>query len=116
MGTRDEYVKAIKTAYVSISVRLTRAWVASLWAPLATGFPWLIIEAVARHYQNFLAGQTEMAAFFYYIDTRVGKQSQGFEAAAFENFRVQQTGTKEEKKRAEENLWKEFEPFARLAR
>ena len=118
MGSRDDYVSAIKAAYVSISTRLTLAWAVSFfpasWNPIVLKIVKMILEPLLKHIFTYLPFQTELAAFFYYIDTRVGSQSQGFEAAAFENFRIQQTGTKQEKKDAEEKLWKAFEPFARL--
>lgn len=114
MGSRDAYVAAIKTAYVSISTRLTLAWVASFAPWAATGAAGYIVEQAARSLHEFMAKRSEMSAFFLYIDTRVGKQSEDFENAAFENHAIQQTGTAEEKKNAEEKLWNSFKSFAQL--
>lgn len=114
MSSRDEYVSAMKSAYVSIATRLTLAWVASAAPWAATGIVGSILESLARSLHSFLAEKSEMGVFFKYIDTRVGEQSDDFESAAFENHKIQQSGTEEEKRNAEENLWNKFKPFAQL--
>jgi hypothetical protein len=115
MGSRDEYVSAMKQAFVSIATRLTIAWAATLSSGV-TANPFLskIIELIANHLFQFLANQSELGAFFLYIDTRVGLQSKDFEDAAFNNWKVQQNGTKDEKKKAETDLWLKFKTFAVL--
>ena len=102
----------MKTAYVTISVRLTLAWAATLWPPLATGVLGKIVESVATKLATYLAEQSELGAFFYYIDTRVGEQGKEFTEAALSNRTVQKTGTPAEREHAEEILWTKFKAFA----
>jgi hypothetical protein len=73
-----------------------------------------IIETIANHLFNFLAEQTELGIFFFYIDTRVGQQSRSFEDAAINYRKVLENGSKEDKSKAAQILWVEFKNFARL--
>lgn len=114
MGSRDEYVASMKAAYVTISVRLTSAWVASLFPLLGTGVFASIVSKVAEKLFSYLADQTELAAFFYYTDMRVGKQGKEFSDAAFEYRKTISSGTEEQKRLAEEKLWQKFKAFAVL--
>lgn len=118
MLSRDEYVSAIKTAFVVIETRVTLGLLASL-PHVGVFFAHPIVIKIVEYFLKKLFTKkndaVEMKVFFKYIDMRVGKQSSEFEAAAYENFRVQQTGDKDAIKKAEDNLWAKFEPFARLS-
>ena len=120
MGARDEYIAAMKSAFVSLATRLSLGWVVSFipatWNPFALKLISIFLEPILKSLFKFLATTSELGAFFLYIDTRVGAQSKGFEESAFSNHRIQNdpTKSKKEKKDAEEDLWRQFEPFARL--
>lgn len=114
MGERDEYVASLKSAFVSLATKFTMAWAVSLSPLFANKFLSKIIELISNSLFRFLADQTELGAFFLYIDTRVGEQASAFNAAALHNWKVQQNGTKEEKVQSEADLFAKFKPFAML--
>lgn len=110
--TKDEYVEAIRQAFITMGKQVAMKALLSrlpifgnfFLNPIAAYFIGIIVEALAR------AGET--AAFFAYIDMRVGAQSKAFEKAAAENFKAQQSGTDQEKKDAADRLKKAFRDFA----
>lgn len=73
-----------------------------------------ILEMFVDKAMVFLVTDAEMRVFFVYIDLRVGSQKASFDEAARENYIAQQSGTPEEKKRAEEKLCKAFAALAVL--
>jgi hypothetical protein len=105
----------MKSAFVSISTRLTLTWAASISGGL-TLTPAInkIIEVLSNKLFVYLAEQSELGVFFLYIDTRVGEQSRDFEAAAYNNWKARQSGTEEERLNAEKKLWYAFKAFAVL--
>lgn len=129
MGTRDEYIGSLKSAFVSIEVRVTMgllaslplmfpawlAWFAPVWAFVFKN-PLLrkLIEHFLKKFYTKKTDQAEMAVFFKYIDMRVGAQSKDFEAAALENLIAQKSGDKDAIEKAETNLFNKFEIFVRL--
>lgn len=114
MGARDEYVDSIKSAFVSLATKFAVSWAISLSPVFANKFISKIIELISNSLFRFLANQTELGAFFLYIDTRVGEQASEFNEAALHNWKVQQNGTKEEKAQSEADLFAKFKPFALL--
>lgn len=114
MGARDEYVELIKSAFVTIAVKTVLAGAASVFPFLGSGFFAFIINAVMKKFFTWFALQTELQAFFLFIDTRVGQQGRDFEAAAYRNREAQTNGTKEEKIKAENDLWVTFKNLASL--
>lgn len=112
--SRDQYIEMLKQAFLAVGVD-------GLFKYLVAQIPFLGFALVAPQVKiilRFFIGKMlehgETAAFFYYIDTRVGSQHDGFEKAALEYHRILETGTDEEKKRAEENLKLKFSEFVRL--
>lgn len=113
--TRDEYVEAIKSSFVTIATRLTLTWAASFSGGVLNAILGRIIEAIARNLFQWLATQSELKIFFAYIDTRVGVQSKDFEDAAFNYWKLKQNEKDPKKlKAAEIDLWNKFSTFARL--
>lgn len=114
MSTRDEYVEVIKNAFTTLAKQAAMRYLLSnlpflaiSWInPIASYFVGIVIEGIV------VRGET--AAFFLYIDMRVGQQAKDFEAAAYENYHAQQNGTPQEKKDAEANLKNKFRAFAVL--
>lgn len=115
MSSREDYVASIKDAYIVISTRLSLTWVASLLP--VTKFPFLsklvnaFLEPIFENLHKFLATQTELQGFFFFIDTRVGKQGKEFEDAAF---KLRGEYTKEERKKLEQEVWEKFTALASL--
>lgn len=58
--------------------------------------------------------ETEMGAFFLYIDTRTNKQGVAFIDAAIANRVAQETGSLEEKANAEQRLIDSFRAFVKF--
>lgn len=114
--TRDEYVSSVKTAFISLAKK-------AVMAKLAKEIPKLFIGKLGSVF-NPLVGllvdkvltyavlETETALFFAYIDMRTGKQSKKFEDAVAENYIAQQTGSADEKLKAEKKLKEAFIEFA----
>lgn len=118
MGTRDEYVDLMKSAFVTISVRIVSNGVSAVLAAFGlgglSGFLSFFINALMKKFFTWFAAQTEFQAFFFFIDTRVGQQGRDFENAAYKNREAQTNGTKEEKQKAENELWVAFKNLASL--
>lgn len=115
MSTRDEYASQIKSAFLSLGKQAAMRF-------LITKFPFLglsIINPIVGFFVEMvltaLITETEMAAFFLYIDMRTGSQSKAFEQATKENQLAQIHGTPNEKKLAEEKLRRVFREFAALS-
>lgn len=116
MTTRDQYVESMKSAFVSLATQASLAWFAVLSKGATNNwFAKKFLTIILENLFKFIATQSELSVFFFYIDTRVGAQSAAFEAAALANWKVQQHGTKEEKQVAEEILWNRFREFAVLS-
>jgi cytosine/uracil/thiamine/allantoin permease len=117
-------VKALKQAAIEIGkkalvdfiVKRITAWAIGkisqkiLGALLFIANP--IIGFVVGKLVVYLVQETEFATFFWYIDTRTNKQGQAFNDAALSNFKIQQSGTPEEKKASEAKLRAAFYDFA----
>ena len=112
--TRQEYVTLMKETFVTLGVKAVMSELTSKWSFFALPFFNPLTKLAVEWVVKFLAKHGETAAFFLYIDMRVGEQAKDFEAAAIKNFIAQKTGTPEEKKRAEENLKLKFTAFAML--
>lgn len=112
---RDEYVSAIKLAFITLGNRVAYGYLVAQFPFLAwVGFR-QVIQAIVTGILESIADDADMRAFFLYIDVRTSQQGREFEAAAIANRRAQESGTDEEKIRAEEELWVKFIPFARLS-
>jgi hypothetical protein len=113
--TKDQYVATIRQAFVTMGREAAMNFLVSKLPIFANRFlnpfaGWLvgiIVEGIA------VRGET--AAFFYYIDMRVGAQAKDFETAAIENLKAQQTGDDNAKQKAEANLKKAFREFVVLS-
>jgi len=112
--TRTEYVTLMKETFVTLGVRAVMSELVSKWSFFALPFFNPLTKLAVEWVVKFLAKYGETAAFFLYIDMRVGEQAKDFEAAAMANFMAQKTGTPAEKKRAEENLKRTFTEFVML--
>jgi len=114
MSTRDEYVSGIKSAFVTIGSKALMGALVSALPFMASPFLKWIASKFINWILNKLAGHTEMAIFFKYIDVRTDRQGMDFEKAAFAHHAAQINGTPEEKAHAEAVLLEKFRIFARL--
>lgn len=109
--TRQEYIDAIKKAAIAtgksglIKVLLIKA--PFLFYPVIGPITELLLGKILE----ILINETEFAAFFLYMDVRISKQGKEFAEAAVNNYKVQQTGTDQEKKDAEKLLMEKFKPL-----
>lgn len=117
MGMRDEFVKAIKLAFVTVN---TRAFMGVLVSkiPFIAAYPWLykLIEHQVKDIMTKSADEVEVATFFKYIDVRTSSQGVEFMEAAVDNWLAQNNPDipKEERARREEILFSKFKAFAKF--
>lgn len=120
MSSRDEYVAVIKQAFVTLGKKAAMEYIVAKIPALGKGFAGTTLNPILGFFIGLaMKGITEgaeTAAFFLYIDMRVGEQGKDFEAAAYENYRAQREGTPEEKLRAENNLKVTLRNLVHLAR
>lgn len=74
-----------------------------------------IVGFVVGYILEVAIRQTEMGAFFLYIDTRTNKQGVAFMDAATRNRIAQQSGSPEEISHAEKNLIDTFRAFIKFS-
>lgn len=110
----SEYVEVIKNTAINLGKK-------TLMKALLTKVPFLfygpfgvITELLIEKALVILIRETEFAVFFKYIDMRVDQQGKDFTEAALNNYRIQQNGTPEEKKKSEEELISKFKSFVKL--
>lgn len=114
VSNRKEYIEAAKAAFLKLAMKqvitkMTAKFVFLAWGPLAPLFAMLVEKILTEAIEG---GET--AIFFVYIDFRVNGQSKDFVEAALNNYRIQQTGTQEEKDEAESKLITAFDSFVKL--
>lgn len=112
---RDDYVNSIKSAFVLLG---TKAVVTELVAltgffalPLIGPFTNWAVEKIL----TIVATKAETQAFFLFIDMRVAEQGRDFEAAALAYWTLNQSGSPEAIKEAENELIKKFVPLVKFA-
>lgn len=119
MSTRDEYVELLKSTALSLGKQeVLPLLLAQLPSGLTTGFVGSLFNPIL----GFIVGkaleiairETEIGAFFLYIDLRTSAQGREFEKAARENLLKQQNGTPEERAAAEKELKSAFKAFVKL--
>jgi hypothetical protein len=111
----SEYVKVIQKTITDLAIRkileaLLKEAPFLFWGPFGPITKALITKVVMKAYE-----QGEMLAFFKYIDMRVDAQGVAFTKAAIKNHHIQQHGTEDEKKKAEQELIVAFKSFVKLS-
>lgn len=112
--THQEYVSLLKTAALETGKRAVMEYIVAR-VPF---FGFKIINPIA----GFVVGkvlsiaieQTELGAFFLYIDLRTARQGRDFEAAAMKNALAQKSGTPDERQHAEAELIRAFRALAKF--
>lgn len=119
MSSRDEYVELLKSTALSLGKQeILPLLLSQLPAGMTTGF----FGAILNPIYGFIVGtvleiairETEIGAFFLYIDLRTSAQGRDFEKAARENLLKQKAGTPEEKAKAEKELIDAFKAFVKI--
>lgn len=111
---RDEYVSAIKEAFITLGAEAAKKYLVARIPLLAWPFFSPVSNILIRMVLEGAVKNGEAQAFFEYIDMRVGRQGGRFEEAAKKNLEVRKNGTKEEIRAAELELMAAFAAFARL--
>lgn len=93
---KEQTVSDVTKSVVAILVKKI-SWLG--WGPIAPVLNFFISKIV-----NIIVWNTEVGAYFKYIDFRVDKQGKEYFQALVTNFNLQSTGTGQEKKDAEEKL------------
>lgn len=117
MSTRDDYVNAMKQAFVTMANKVVLGYLVAKFPFMELSYINPAIAWIVGQVVDVIVTDAETAAFFAYIDFRVGKQSESFEASAFENYKVQNdpNATKQERLNAENKLRSDFNAFVRLS-
>lgn len=119
MSSRDEYVELLKSTALSLGKQeVLPLLLSQLPSALTSGFIGTLLNPIF----GFLVGkvleiairETEIGAFFLYIDLRTSAQGREFEKAARENLLKQKTGTPSEKAAAEKELKDAFRAFIKF--
>jgi hypothetical protein len=115
-SNRKEYIEAAKAAFLNLAVRGAVLALTAEFPFLA--IPWVkgLFERLVRKIIKAGIEKGETGIFFVYVDFRVDRQASAFVEAALNNYRVQQTGTDQEKHEAEERLIAAFDDFVKLNR
>jgi hypothetical protein len=113
--TFDEYVSILKDSAGKMAKEVLRRELAKRLPFLFFKFVNPFTEILISHVVNILVRESEFAAFFAYIDLRVSAQGRTYQKAVLEHKKAQDSGTEEEKKRAEENLINAFRRLAILS-
>lgn len=111
---RQEYVDAIKTQLINRSIKSAYSYLISKIAFLAWGPLAPLIKLVLERILKIFIYKTELAMFFKFVDLRTSEQGRAFSEALINNHKVQEHGSEEEKKIAEENLKNTFDNLVKL--
>jgi hypothetical protein len=115
--TREEYVTYLQDAALTIAKRgvmdrLMKLWPKLMGRTLFNGLTGWVVGLVL----DLAIKETELGAFFLFIDLRTSAQGRAFEGAALHNasVRASATSTPEEKLQAEADVISTFRSLAKL--
>lgn len=115
MGVRDDYVKAIKSAFVSIGQTLAMSYITAHVPPLGLPVIRQIISWCIGKILEIMVNSTELGVYFVYTDFRTNEQGLAFIDVALKNRETQLTGSDEEKRASEQLLMQKFSEFVRVS-
>jgi hypothetical protein len=119
VSSRDEYVELLKSTVLSLGKKqILPLLLAQLPAGMTTGFVGMLLNPIF----GFLVGkvleiairETEIGAFFLYIDLRTSAQGREFEEVMRKNLEAQKGSDPVAKEKAEKELIVAFKAFAKL--
>ena len=100
----SEYVSIVQSYGTKALKNVLMKWAVSQLPFLASG-PWnFLLVKLATKIATEVVEEAEMRVFFEYVDFRTDAQAKDFEAAMLKNHIAQQTGTEDEKIKAEAEL------------
>lgn len=111
MMTKDDYVDAIKSAFITLATDAAMTAIVAAFPPAATWPLNPLIKWVVKTIITFGANGAETGAFFFYIDMRVSAQANEFTEMALKNRQAQLSGDKDAIKLAENDLIDSFKRF-----
>lgn len=109
--SQKDYVETIKQAAVSMGTRLVFDFIVSKIPFLAGVIFNPILSWIIGKILSIAINQTEMGAFFLYVDLRTSAQGRAFEKAALAHANAK---SDEEKKNAEKELIDTFRAFVKF--
>ncbi len=110
----SEYVSIVQS-YGAKALKNVLLKVAIKQLPFLASGPWnYLLVKLASKIAEVAAQEAEMRLFFSYVDFRTDSQAKDFEAAMIKNHIAQQTGTEDEKKKAEAELVVALNKFVSL--
>lgn len=112
--TRDEYVDLIKSTALDLGSRFAMRYLIARFSFIALPIIGPIVEWAVGYILRIAIRETEMGAFFAFIDTRTNQQGVKFTDAAIRNRIAQTTGSAEDKIKAEQELIDSFRAFVKL--
>jgi len=104
----DDYVNLLKEELLQRLVKSSSTWLISQFAFLGWGPLGPLLNMVLTKFLGFLINESEMAAFFLYIDIRVDKQGQEFYDSLERKFIAQNGGDPDAIKEAEKDTIDKF--------
>lgn len=112
--TRDQYVEILKSAALSAGKKMVMSYLVTRVPFFALPIVNPILGFVVGSILEIAIRETEMGAFFLYIDLRTSAQGRAFEKAALKNYEVQKNGTPQEKADAEKELIDSFRTLVKF--
>jgi hypothetical protein len=112
---QQQYVDLLKSSLLTATKKAVFDYIVGRIPWLGSALFSSITSMVINTVLKIAIEQTEMAAFFWYIDLRTAAQGKDFEKAALANQIAQMNGTPDEKKKAEQNLINAFRAFAKFS-
>lgn len=103
---KDSFVTAGKHLIMEYLLKKSMFWSLPIVNPIAGFVIGMILEIGIK--------KTELGAFFWFMDMRTSAQGREFTKAAFNNAKIQKSGTKEEKERAEKELIDKARPLIKF--
>lgn len=119
MGARDEYVELLKSTALSLGKdAVMKLLLARLPSALTTGFLGAIFSPLLGYITGWVLElairETEMGAFFLYIDLRTSAQGRAFESKMQSNLEAQKSGDPAAIAKAEKELVDAFRAFVKF--
>jgi hypothetical protein len=112
---RKEYIEAAKAAFLNLAKKAAMKNLAAKFGgwiiagPMGYITAWVVAEVLEAGVEK-----AETGIFFMYVDFRVHGQEKDFVEASLAYYRIQTTGSQEEKNAAEERLITAFDDFVKL--
>ena len=111
---QSDYVAQLKAAALSIGKKAVLEKLGAALPFFATGFFNVVAGFIVGEVLEYAIMETELGAFFYYVDMRTESQSKDFQNAAEIYQTILKKGNKEEIADAEKKLIDSFRAFIKL--